>query len=36
VSPAKAWRYQPATKNGRPVMYRIHVKVNLPESGTEF
>jgi hypothetical protein len=36
VSPAKAWRYRPATKNGRPVMYRIHVKVNLPESGTDF
>ena len=36
VSPAKAWRYRPATKNGKPVMYRILVKVNLPESGTEF
>ena len=36
VSPAKAWLYRPATKNGRPVMYRIRVKVNLPESGTEF
>jgi hypothetical protein len=35
VSPAKAWRYRPATRNGRPVMYRILVKVNLPESGTE-
>ena len=35
VSPAKAWRYRPATKNGKPVMYRIRVKVNLPESGTE-
>jgi hypothetical protein len=36
VSPAKAWRYRPAMKNGKPVMYRIMVKVNLPESGTEF
>ena len=36
VSPAKAWRYRPATKAGRPVRYRIMVKVNLPESGTEF
>jgi len=36
VSPAKAWLYRPATKNGRPVMYRIRVKVNLPESGTDF
>ncbi len=35
VSPAKAWLYRPATKNGRPVMCRILVKVNLPESGTE-
>jgi hypothetical protein len=34
VSPAKAGRYRPATKNGRPVRYRIMVKVNLPESGT--
>ncbi len=36
VSPAKAWRYRPAMKNGKPVMYRILVKVTLPESGTEF
>ena len=35
VSPAKAWRYRPATRAGRPVRYRIMVKVNLPESGTE-
>ena len=35
VSPAKAWLYRPATKNGKPVMYRILVKVNLPESGTD-
>ena len=34
VSAAKAWRYRPATRNGRPVRYRILVKVNLPESGT--
>jgi hypothetical protein len=36
VSAAKAWRYQPAIKNKKPVMYRIRVKVNLPESGTDF
>jgi hypothetical protein len=36
VSPAKAWRYRPATKNGKPVMFRMLVKVNLPESGTDF
>jgi len=36
VSPAKAWLYRPAMRNGRPVMYRIKVKVNLPESGTDF
>ena len=36
VSPAKAWRYRPATRSGKPVMYRIRVKVNLPESGTDF
>ena len=35
VSPAKAWLYRPATKNGRAVMCRILVKVNLPESGTD-
>ena len=35
VSPAKAWLFRPATKNGKPVRYRISVKVNLPESGTE-
>jgi hypothetical protein len=35
VSPAKAWLYRPATRNGRAVMCRILVKVNLPESGTE-
>jgi hypothetical protein len=36
VSPAKAWRYRPATKGGRPVRYRILVRVNLPESGNEY
>jgi tetratricopeptide (TPR) repeat protein len=35
VSPAKAWQYRPATKNGKPVLCRIRVKVNLPESGTD-
>jgi hypothetical protein len=35
VSAAKAWTYQPATKDGRPVKCRIMVKVNLPESGTD-
>jgi hypothetical protein len=36
VSPAKAWKFRPATKGGRPVRYRIMLKVNLPESGTDF
>ena len=36
VSPAKAWKFRPATKAGRTVRYRISVKVNLPESGTDF
>jgi hypothetical protein len=36
VSPAKAWLFRPATRNGKTVMYRIKVKVNLPESGTDF
>jgi hypothetical protein len=35
VSAAKAWLYRPATRGGKPVMYRIKVKVNLPESGTD-
>jgi hypothetical protein len=35
VSPAKAWLFRPAMKNGKPVRYRIVVRVNLPESGTE-
>lgn len=36
VSPAKAWKFRPATKAGRAVRYRISIKVNLPESGTDF
>jgi hypothetical protein len=35
VSAAKAWLYAPAMRNGKPVMYKIKVKVNLPESGTD-
>jgi hypothetical protein len=35
VSAAKAWLYRPATRNGRPVKYRLTVKINLPESGTD-
>jgi hypothetical protein len=35
VSAAKAWRYRPATKGGKPVRYRLMVTVNLPESGTQ-
>ena len=35
VSAVKAWRYQPATKDGRPVRFRLTVTINLPESGTE-
>jgi hypothetical protein len=33
VSAAKAWRYLPASKDGRPVRYRLTVTINLPESG---
>jgi hypothetical protein len=36
VSAAKAWRYRPATRNGKPVKYRLTVRINLPESGTDF
>jgi hypothetical protein len=36
VSAAKAWRYRPATKDGKPVNCRITVRINLPESGTDF
>jgi hypothetical protein len=35
VSAAKAWRYRPATKDGRAVRYRLTVAINLPESGTD-
>jgi hypothetical protein len=35
VSAAKAWRYRPATKDGKTVRYRLTVSINLPESGTE-
>jgi hypothetical protein len=35
VSPAKAWMFRPATRNGKPVLCRIRLKVNLPESGTD-
>jgi hypothetical protein len=31
VSAAKAWRYQPATKSGRAVRFRLFKSVNLPE-----
>lgn len=31
VSAAKAWRYQPATKGGRAVRFRLFQSVNLPE-----
>jgi hypothetical protein len=34
VSAAKAWQYRPATRNGRPVKYRVTVTINLPENGT--
>jgi hypothetical protein len=36
VSAAKAWRYRPATRNGRPVRFHLTVKINLPESGTDY
>jgi hypothetical protein len=32
VSAAKAWRYRPALKDGRPVRYRLLSSINLPES----
>jgi hypothetical protein len=32
VSAAKAWRYQPATLDGRTVRYRLFKSVNLPEN----
>jgi hypothetical protein len=34
VSAAKAWKFRPASKGARSVRYRITVKINLPESGT--
>jgi hypothetical protein len=35
VSAAKAWRYRPAMKNGKPVRYRLTVTITLPESGSQ-
>lgn len=32
VSAAKAWRYQPALRNGKPVRFRLVASINLPES----
>jgi hypothetical protein len=32
VSAAKAWRYKPALKDGKPVRYRLISSINLPES----
>jgi len=32
VSAAKAWRYRPALKNGRPVRFLLVSSINLPES----
>jgi hypothetical protein len=32
VSAAKAWRYRPALKNGRPVKFLLISSINLPES----
>jgi hypothetical protein len=32
VSAAKAWRYRPAVKEGKPVRYRLISTINLPES----
>jgi hypothetical protein len=36
VSAAKAWRYRPATRSGKPVRFHLTVKINLPESGTDY
>jgi hypothetical protein len=36
VQGAKAWRYRPASRNGRPVRFHLTVKINLPESGTDY
>lgn len=32
VSAAKAWRYRPALKNGKPVRFTLVISINLPES----
>jgi hypothetical protein len=32
VSAAKAWRFKPALKDGKPVRYRLISSINLPES----
>jgi hypothetical protein len=32
VSAAKAWRYRPALKNGKPVRFLLVSSINLPES----
>ena len=32
VSAAKAWRYRPALRNGKPVRFRLLSSINLPES----
>ena len=32
VSAAKAWRYRPALKQGKPVRFRLISSINLPES----
>jgi len=32
VSAAKAWRYRPASKDGKPVRFRLVTSINLPEN----
>jgi hypothetical protein len=32
VSAAKAWRYSPALKSGKPVRFNLVIVINLPES----
>jgi hypothetical protein len=32
VSAAKAWRYRPALKDGKPVRFRLVTSINLPEN----
>jgi hypothetical protein len=34
VSAAKAWRYRPALREGKPVRFRLSLLINLPESGS--